>query len=159
LTLTGALGISTSSQASHSRSTGEAVSKAIGSEIESKPARVYDPGLTGLPLAQRPGIVIPTPENLQAVADKAAAQRNRTMAEVTPQEFGAQFGIPRNFALFVQRLEARVLELERDNRDLRKRVIKLERPAHMRDVVADKGVGVKPPVSNKPETSADFVGA
>lgn|GEM_PF-5667610 len=110
------------------------MSKAIGSEIESKPARVYDPGLTGLPLAQRPGIVIPTPENLQAVADKAAAQHNRTMSEVTPQEFGAQFGIPRNFAFFVQRLEARVLELERDKRDLRERVIKLERPAHMRDV-------------------------
>ncbi len=109
------------------------MSKAIGSEIESKPARAYDPGLTGLPLAQRPGINLPTPENLQRVADEAAAQRNRTAAEVTPQEFGAQFGIPRNFALFVQRLEARVLEMERDNKDLRERVAKLERPAHMRD--------------------------
>jgi hypothetical protein len=108
------------------------VSKAIGSEIESKPAKVYDLGLTGLPLHARPGIVLPTPANLQRVADEAAAKRNRTMAEVTPQQFGAQFGISRDFALFLQRLESRVLEMERDNKDLRERLAKLERPAHMR---------------------------
>ena len=108
------------------------MSQALGSDIVSKPAKVYDNGLTGLPLAQRPGIVLPTPANLQRVADEAAAKRSRTAAEITPQEFGAQFGIPRNFALFVQRLESRVLEMERDNKDLRERVAKLERPAHMR---------------------------
>ncbi len=32
------------------------MSKAMGSEIVSTPARVYNPGLTGLPLAERPGI-------------------------------------------------------------------------------------------------------
>lgn len=107
------------------------MSKAIGSGIESKPAKVYDLGLTGLPLAQRPGIVIPTPENLQAVADKASAQRNRTAAEITPQEFGGQYGIPRDFALFIQRLEGRVIQLEREVATLRNAS---KMPAHMRDV-------------------------
>jgi len=106
----------------------------IGSAVESKPAKRYNLGLTGLPLAQRPGINLPTPENLDRVAADAAAKRSRTAAEVTPQEFGQHFGIPREFALFIQRLESRTLEMERDNKDLRERVAKLERPAHMRDL-------------------------
>jgi len=89
--------------------------------------------VVSLPLAQRPGVIIPTPENLQAVADKAAAKRARTAAEITPQEFGAQYGIPRDFALFMQRLEGRVIELE--NRVAQLEAAEKSRvPRHLRDV-------------------------
>lgn len=106
------------------------MSTALGSHIESKPARVYDPGLTGLPLAQRSGINLPTPENLDRVAADGAAKRNRTAAEVTPQEFGKHFGIPREFALFVQRMEGRLIHLEREVETLRN----ASKMPHLRDV-------------------------
>jgi hypothetical protein len=109
------------------------VSKAIGSDIESKPAKAYDLGLTGLPLAQRAGITLPTPENLQAVADNAAAKRARTASEITPQAFGYHYGIPRDLSIFLQRLETTIIEQGR-------RIAQLEAaesstlPRHMRDV-------------------------
>jgi hypothetical protein len=111
-------------------------SKAIGSEIESRPAKLYDNGLVGLPLHMRPGINLPTPENLQAVADKAAAQRNRETEarNSNPHDLGRAWGVTRDMVLFLQRLESRVLEMERDNKDLRERMAKLERPAHLRNV-------------------------
>jgi hypothetical protein len=90
-----------------------------------------DNGLVGLPLDQRPGITLPTPANLDKIAADAAAKRNRAAAEVTPQEFGRHYGIPRDFAQFVQRLEARVIELEREVATLRSTSAL---PAHMRDV-------------------------
>jgi len=112
------------------------MSKAIGSEIESKPARAYDLGLTGLPLAQRPGINLPTPANLQRVADEAAAQRQRETqaSNSNPHDLGRAWGVSRDMVLFLQRLEARVMELESNDKDLRERVAKLEQPAHMRNV-------------------------
>jgi hypothetical protein len=89
-----------------------------------------------LPPHMKTGVMVPTPENLQAVADKAAAQRQRETEarNGSPQDLGRAWGAGRDMVLFLQRLEARVLELERDNKDLRERVAKLERPAHMRDV-------------------------
>jgi len=132
---TGALGLSTEQPSSHSRSTGEAVSKAIGSEIESKPARVYDLGLTGLPLAERKGINLPTPENLQRVADDAAVKRfvESKTANVSPDVLGRSWGVSREFVLFVQRLEATVIEQGREIEWLKSQSYGTTGP-HMRDV-------------------------
>lgn len=95
-----------------------------------------DNGLTGLPLNERPGIRLPTPENLDRVAADAAAKRanEAQTSNMNPFELGRAWGVPRDFVLFIQRLEGLVLALERDNKDLRERVAKLERPAHMRQV-------------------------
>jgi hypothetical protein len=89
-----------------------------------------------LPIDQRPGITLPTPENLDRVAQDAADKRflEQKAANVSPDALGRAWGVSRDLVLFLQRLEARALELERDNKDLRERVAKLERPAHMRDV-------------------------
>ena len=88
-------------------------------------------GLIGLPLAERKGINLPTPENLQRVADEAAAKRNRTVAEVTPQD--RKWGVSKDMVSFLQRLEILVLEQGR-------RIAQLEAaetsalPRHMQDV-------------------------
>ena len=111
------------------------MSKAIGSEIESKPAKVYDLGLTGLPVAQRPGIVIPTPKNLQRVADDAAAKREResNASAHTPQSLGRSWGVSVELAQLIQRLEATIIEQGR-------RIAHLEAaetsalPRHLRDI-------------------------
>src|SRR5258707_14965226 len=75
--------------------------------------------VVNLPPHLKPGVMEPTPENLERVAANAAAQRARTALQIMPQEFGRQFGIQRYFAQFVQRLEARVIELEREVATLR----------------------------------------
>lgn len=111
------------------------MSKAIGSEIESKPARVYDLGLTGLPLAERKGINLPTPENLQRVADDAAVKRfvESKTANVSPDVLGRSWGVSREFVLFVQRLEATVIEQGREIEWLKSQSYGTTGP-HMRDV-------------------------
>jgi len=93
-------------------------------------------GLIGLPLAQRRGINLPTPENLQRVADEAAAKRAKETQtrNMNANELGRAWGVSRDMILFIRRLESKVIELERDYKDLRERVAKLERPAHMRDL-------------------------
>jgi hypothetical protein len=92
------------------------MSKAIGSHVESRPAKVYDNGPQPLPLHARPGIVLPTPENLQRVADDAAVKRfvESKTANVSPDALGRSWGVSREFVLFIQRLEGKVIELERE---------------------------------------------
>ena len=111
------------------------MSKAIGSETESRPARVYNPGLTGLPLAQRPGLTLPTPENLDRVAQNAADKRflESQARNVSPDALGREWGVSRNFVLFCQRLEAKVLEQEREIAWLKTQIFNQPAP-HMRDV-------------------------
>jgi hypothetical protein len=115
------------------------VSKAMGATIESKPASAYDNGLTGLPLAQRPGITLPTPANLQAVADNAAAQRQRETEarNSNPHDLGRSWGVTRDMVLFLQRLEGTVLEQGRTIADLRSEIAQLRssaQPRHMQGV-------------------------
>lgn len=110
------------------------MSKAIGSEIESKPARAYDLGLTGLPLAQRPSITLPTPENLDKIAADAAAKRQRETEarNCNPQELGRSWGVSRDMALFLQRLEAKVIEQEREIASLKSQSYSTS--PHLRDI-------------------------
>jgi hypothetical protein len=87
-------------------------------------------GLVGLPMNERPGITLPTPANLQAVADNAEAKRaNETQTRnMNPFELGRAWGVSRDMVLFLQRLEGKVIELERE-------VAALRHPApHMRAV-------------------------
>jgi hypothetical protein len=109
------------------------MSKAIGSEIESKPAKVYDLGLTGLPLAQRPGITLPTPENLNRIAASAADKRyfESQASNVSPDALGRSWGVSRDFVLFVQRLEATVIEQGREIAWLKTQIFN---PPHMHNI-------------------------
>jgi hypothetical protein len=79
------------------------------------------------------GVLAPTPDNLQRVADEAAAKR-ASEAEVqnsSASSLGRAWGISRDFVLDYQRLTARVAELERELAALRSTSTL---PAHMRDV-------------------------
>jgi hypothetical protein len=107
--------------------------QAIGSEIESTPAKAYDLGRIGLPLDQRPGITLPTPANLQAVADNAAAKRAQEshVQSSSPDHLGRSWGVSRDMVLFLQRLEGKVIELENEVQTLRRTAAL---PPHMRAV-------------------------
>jgi hypothetical protein len=111
----------------------ESMSKAIGSEIVSKRAKAYDLGLTGLPLAQRPGITLPTPENLDRVAQDAADKRfiEAKAHNVSPDALGRAWGVSRDFVLFVQRLEATVIERGREIAWLRTQIFN---PPHTHNI-------------------------
>lgn len=97
------------------------------------PKSIYDPGTQPLPINQRPGIILPTPENLDRVAADAAAKREaQTQASnCTPQSLGRSWGISVEAVQFIQRLEARVIELEREVALLRSTSTL---PPHMRDI-------------------------
>ena len=78
-----------------------------------------------LPMAARTGIASPAQQ--EEIGRKAAAERARAAADMPPQEFGRRNGITVELAQFLQRMEARVLELEREVKALRQ-------PAHMTHV-------------------------
>jgi hypothetical protein len=61
-------------------------------------------------MAARTGIASPAEQ--EEIGRKAAAARARAAADMPPQEFGRRNGITHELAIFLQRLEARVLELE-----------------------------------------------
>lgn len=85
------------------------------------PGGSTDNGLTPLPLDRRPGILMPTPENLQRVADAAANKRAREVEarNTAPQDLARNWGVPRDLVFYIQRLENRVAELEREVESLR----------------------------------------
>jgi hypothetical protein len=89
-------------------------------------------GLIGLPPEQRPGIILPTPANLDKVAADAAAKRahESQARNMNPNEIGRAWGVSRDMVLFLQRLEGKVIELEREVADLRRAAA----PPHMRAV-------------------------
>lgn len=86
-------------------------------------------------LANRPGINLPTPENLQRVADDAAVKRfvESKAHNVSPEALGRSWGVSREFVLFVQRLEATVIEQGREIEWLKSQSYGTTGP-HMRDV-------------------------
>jgi hypothetical protein len=92
-----------------------------------------DNGLIGVPLAERKGINLPTPANLQRVTDEAAAKRQRETEtrNCNPQDLGRAWGVTRDMAQFISRLEARVIELENEVARLRSTSAL---PPHMRTV-------------------------
>jgi hypothetical protein len=111
----------------------------MGTEIESKPAKAYDLGLTGRPLNERPGIMLPTPANIDAVAANAAAQRQRETEarNCNPNDLGRSWGVTHEMALWCQRLEGMVLEHARTIAELRSEIAQLRSsalPRHMVDV-------------------------
>lgn len=92
-----------------------------------------DNGTQPLPMNERPGIVIPTPENLNRIAANAAAQRQRETEarNSNPQDLSRAWGVSRDMILFLQRLEGKVIELEREVAQLRRGN---NLPVHLRDV-------------------------
>jgi hypothetical protein len=61
----------------------------------------------------------------------AALRKRQGLDKPNPQSIGQQYGISRDHALFLQRLEARVLELENEVKALRNAN---KQPAHMQGV-------------------------
>jgi hypothetical protein len=90
-----------------------------------------------VPLNQRGStIMLPTPENIQRVTDQAAAQREaaKQASNRAAVDFCQQYGIPRDFAFYVQRQEALVLELQRRIELLEAADRSSLTPPHMRNV-------------------------
>lgn len=100
-----------------------------------KPGGSPDNGPRPLPLAQRPGITLPTPENLDRVAQNAADKRflEQKAANVSPDALGREWGVSRNFVLFLQRLEAKVIEQEREIAFLKTQIFNQPAP-HLHNV-------------------------
>lgn len=100
-----------------------------------KPGGSPDNGPQPLPLHLRPGITLPTPENLDRIAQDAADKRafEAKAANNSPDALGRSWGVSRDLVLFLQRLEAEVIEVRRENAWLKQQIFNQPAP-HLHNV-------------------------
>jgi len=91
--------------------------------------------ITTIPLHLRASCIPPTPENWDRVAAEAAAKREAAAkaSRNHPMSLVSQWGISLDLAQFLQRLEGKILELEKEVAILRAADTSTL-PRHMRDV-------------------------
>ena len=89
--------------------------------------------VVNLPPQMKRGFIVPTPENLDRIAADAAAKRARETQSrnMNPNELGRAWGVSRDMVLFLQRIEGRILDLERENAFLKSQIF--QQPPHLRD--------------------------
>jgi hypothetical protein len=80
------------------------------------------------PMHLRPGIASPADQDRLAAEAKA-----RRDAPASPQAIAQSFGLSRDFALFIQRLEARVIEQGQEIASLKQAIYNMQ-PAHLKNL-------------------------